>query len=188
MADSDVPTLGAITAAAGTDIVYVVSDPGGTPLDKKITVTNLLASAPVGAAKFATYAVGTAYVLTDTAAALDFGTTDPSITINVAGTYLILGRVRLDYNGATFAAVRTVTVKLRRTNNTAADLTGGSTAFKTGIVTTVSNTMATIPLPPVVYTTTNTDDIITIFGDVSVAPTAGSLDAVQADVVAVRIY
>lgn len=188
MADTKLTGLSAITAAVGTDIVYVVSDPGGTPASKKITVTNLLASAPVGAAKFATYAAGTAYSLTNTAAALDFGTTDPSITITTAGTYLIVGRVRLDFNGATFAAVRTVTLKFRRTNNTAADLTGGTTAFKTPIVTTLSSTMDIVPLPPVIYTTANTNDAVTIFGDVSVVPSAGTLDAVEAEVVAVRIY
>ena len=188
MADTKLTGLAAITSAVGTDIVYVVSDPGGTPASKKISVTNLLASAPVGAAKFSVYAAGTAYSLTNTAAALNFGTTDPVITIDTAGTYLIMGNVRLDLNGATFAAVRTATVKFRRTNNTAADLTGGTTASKTPIVTTLSHTMATIPLPPVIYTTANTDDAITIFGDVSVVPSAGSLDAVEASIVAVRIY
>lgn len=188
MANTKVTALSAITAAAGTDVLYIVSDPGGTPASKKITVTNLLQSAPVGATKFSVYAAGTAYSLTNTAAALNFGTTDPSITITAAGTYLIVGRVRLDYNAATFAAVRTATLKFRRTNNTAADLTGGTTAFKTQIITTLTFTAGVIPLPPVIYTTTNTDDAVTIFGSVDVVPTAGSFDAVEADIVAVRIY
>jgi len=133
------------------------------------------------------YAVGTAYALTNSSAALDFGTTDPALTISTAGTYMLFGRVKLDYTGATFAAVRTVTLKLRRTNNTAADVSNSSTAFLTQIITTLTFTAGSISLPPVVYTTTNTNDSVTIFGDVSVAPTAGSLDATEASIVAVRL-
>lgn len=133
------------------------------------------------------YASGTAYSLTNSSAALDFGTTDPSLTLNKPGTYLILGRVNLKYNVATFAASRTVTLKLRRTNNTAADLTNGSIALATDIITTKTFTFASVALSTVVYTTLNSDDVITIFGDVSAAPTAGSLDAVEASIQAIRI-
>ena len=37
MADEKVTQLTAITVLVGTDIIYVVSDPGGTPLSRKIT-------------------------------------------------------------------------------------------------------------------------------------------------------
>jgi hypothetical protein len=131
---------------------------------------------------------GTAYALTATSAAIDFGTTDPSIVLNKAGTYLLLARASLRYTAATFAASRNVTLKLRRTNNTAADLTGGSTVLATNIVTTTTATFAAVSLPPIVYTTAVATDIITIFGDVAVVPTAGSLDAVEANIVAVRLY
>lgn len=134
------------------------------------------------------YAAGTAYALTAVSAALDFGTTDPALTIDKAGTYLITSRVNLEYVGATFAANRTVTLKLRRTNNTAADLTGSSTALGTNIVTTADGVLAIVNLPGVVYTTTNTNDAITIFGDVSVVPTAGALSATEASIVAIRLY
>jgi hypothetical protein len=131
-------------------------------------------------------AAGTAYALTNTPAALDFGTTDPSIVIPQAGTWLILARARLDNNAATFAAVRTATLKLRRTNNTAADLTNGSVALLTQIITALTFSMPTISWWTI-YTTANSDDIIKIFGDISVVPTAGSLDAVEASIIAVRI-
>lgn len=132
-------------------------------------------------------AVGTAYTLTATAAALDFGTTDPSITIDKAGTYLLLGGVNLKYTGATFVANRTVTAKFRRTNNTAADL-GTALSLTTRIITTITDEMGTFDLFPVIYTTANTNDVITVFGDVSVLPTAGTLDASQAFILAIRIY
>ena len=136
----------------------------------------------------AVYAAGTAYSLTNTAAALDFGTTDPALTLNKAGTYLIFGKANLKYNGATFAAPQAVTIKLRRTNNTAADLTNGSVVLTTAIITTQTYTFAAVDIPPVLYTTSATDDAITIFGDVAVVPGAGSLDAIAASIVAVRLY
>lgn len=132
------------------------------------------------------YGTGTAYSLTATPAALVFGTTSPSIVINKPGTYLIRAMAELNYNAATFAAVRDVTLKLRRTNNTAADLTNGLSVLKTQIITTLTFTMP-IFSRDVIYTTSNSDDIITIFGDVSVLPSAGSLDVVTASVVAIRL-
>ena len=134
------------------------------------------------------YAAGTAYSLTATPAALDFGTTDPVVVLNKAGTYAIRAKVRLNYVGPTFAASRTVTIKLRRTNNTAADLTNGTEVVLTAIVTTVTATFMEVVLPEVIYTTANIDDSITLFGDVSATPSAGSLDAVAASIVAVRLY
>lgn len=40
-ADPNMVDMTELTAIAGTDILYVIDDPGGTPLDRKITVTNL---------------------------------------------------------------------------------------------------------------------------------------------------
>lgn len=136
---------------------------------------------------FSVYASGTAYPLTNAAALLDFGTTDPSLTISEAGTYLLMARAVLDYNGATFAASRVVTLKLRRTNNTAADLANSTMTVDTDITTTVSSTMGDFVLPFITYTTTNSNDIIQLFGDVGTVPTAGSLDAVGAEIVAIRL-
>lgn len=134
------------------------------------------------------YAAGTAYSLTATAAALDFGTTDPVLTLDKAGTYLLFAKANLRYTAATFAASRAVTLKLRRTNNTAADLTNGTLTVATDIITTLTYTFGVFQLPTVIYTTTNTNDAITIFGDVAVVPSAGSLDATAAEIVAVRLY
>lgn len=179
------------------DLVVLDSEEqvGDEEIDGNLTVTEsitgeeyLLTDGSDKNYSLSVYAAGTAYSLTAVSAALNFGTTDPVLTIDKAGTYLLFARVVLDYVAATFAASRAVTLKLRRTNNTAADLTSGSTVVDTDIITTLSYTFGTFVLPPVVYTTTNFDDTITIFGDVAVAPTAGSLDAVAAEIVAVRIY
>lgn len=134
-----------------------------------------------------TYAAGTAYQLTATPVAIDFGTTDPAIILSEPGTYRICGFAVVDDNGATFSASRTATLKLRRTNNTAGDLTNGSVAVKTQIVTTVTGTLAVVYWEAADYVTTNYGDAITIFGDISVAPSAGSLDVSQAFIKAFRV-
>jgi hypothetical protein len=133
------------------------------------------------------YASGTAYSLTNTSALLNLGTTPASLTITTAGTYLLFARVRYDYNGATFAAVRTVTTKIRRTNNTAADVTNATGAWKTQIITTLTFTAALQNLPVVQYTTATAGDILQLWGSVNTVPSAGSLDAVEAEIVAVKI-
>lgn len=137
--------------------------------------------------KLVTTAAGTAYTLTNTSAPLDFGTSDPKGTVTKAGTYLVLARVNLQLAGATFASSRTVTLKLRRTNNTPADLTGGSTSLATGVTSTATGTLFAGLLPPVFYTTTNIDDQITVYADVSVAPSAGALNATEANIVFIRL-
>lgn len=165
----------------------------GSPNVSNATGTLAVAHGGTGGANFITahqlsvFAAGTAYSLTNTQAALTFGTTSPSLTLTAAGTYLIFARVRLDYNAATFAANRTVTLKLRRTNNTAADLTNGSTAALTQILTITTFTMGDYTWIPLPYVTTNTNDAIAIFGGLDTAPTAGSLDAVEAEIIAIRL-
>lgn len=141
----------------------------------------------VTAHQLSVFAAGTAYSLTNAQAALTFGTTPPSLTLTAAGTYLIFARVRLDYNAATLAASRTVTLKLRRTNNTAADLTNGSISALTQILTTTTFTMGDYSWMSAFYTTAVATDVIAVFGGMDTAPTAGSLDAVEAQIMAVRL-
>ena len=134
------------------------------------------------------YAAGTAYALTNTAAAIDVGTTDPAITLNVAGTYLIMAQVNLTYNGATVVA-ETATIKVRRTNNTAADLSA-VVVLDLPPSTTLTQTFGVFTIPPFIYTTAATDDAVTIFANVSAALSAGSIDAtaVGTSLVAIRLY
>ena len=133
------------------------------------------------------YASGDAYTLTNTSTALDFGTTDPSLVLRQPGTYLLLARATLKYTGATFAANRTVTIKISRTNNTAADVTGATSGHITNIITTETYTEVVI-IPPVLYTTTNDNDTLVIKGDVTVVPTAGSLDVTESEIIAIRLF
>ena len=132
------------------------------------------------------YAAGTVYTVTNTAAAIDFGTTDPAITIDSPGTYLILARARFENVGATFAASRLLTLKLRRTNNTAADLTGGTSLYNTPIITTLTSSLTELTIQAV-YTTTNSDDIIALFTLIGTVPSAGSLTVDEASIIAYRL-
>jgi hypothetical protein len=159
-------------------------------------VTNLTASRPVltdankklvsGGDTYTSYAAGTAYTLTATAAQLDFGTTDPSITLSTAGTYLLLAGAGVKYNGATYAGAQTITLKLRRTNNTAADLSNGSRTVELPVLTTFTggDYMAT---PQIIYTAT-AGDIVQLFGSVSATPSAGSVLTDSAEIIAIRLY
>lgn len=160
---------------------------GASPAAGKFLKTNGNISTWESMTPITIYAAGTAYTFTNTPAALDFGTTDPAITVNVAGTYAIFAQVKVDLTGATFAANQTLTLKLRRTNNTAADLSNGTMTVTTPIITTQTYTLGVFNLPPVIYTTALTNDAVTIFGDISVVPGAGSITASAANIVALRI-
>lgn len=46
MADRKVTELPALTTAAAEDVLYVIDDPSGTPVSKKISLLNLLGSLP----------------------------------------------------------------------------------------------------------------------------------------------
>lgn len=157
---------------------------GGTG---QVTIQAAATALGLGATPLSVYAAGTAYPLTNTAALLDFGTTDPSLVISAAGIYALFARVRIDYTAATFAAVRNVTIKIRRTNNTAADITNSSVGFKTDIITTLTYTAQIVTIPVCIYTTTNADDILQLWGSIDTVPSAGSIDAVEASLIAVRI-
>lgn len=118
---------------------------------------------------------GTPYALTDTAAAINLGTTDPALVVDQPGTYLLFGQVHLAANGATVVA-ETAALKIRRTNNTAADV---SQVLPVDLpaMTTLTHTLGTFLIPPILYTTANSDDALSLFGNVSAALGAGTIDA-----------
>lgn len=179
---------GGAKAGVNSDItaLYNLQSVGGTS-----SLSGIRNSLGLGQTPAAVYASGTAYQLTTTPALLAFGTLSPTYTFpspNPAnGLYLLLARVRIDYNGATFAAVQTVTLKLRQTASISADIANSSAAFKAAIVTTVSHTAMVLELPPVVFSAAQADTI-QIWGSVSVLPSAGSIDAEQAEIVIVPIH
>lgn len=139
-----------------------------------------------GAIPQTSFSAGTAYSLTNAAAAVVFGTTSPSVTIPEPGTYLVLARAQTRFNAATFSASRTINVKMRRTNNTATDLANGAATGITGIVTTLVGGCVDMSWWTI-YTTNNSSDTITLFSSLTAAPEAGSLDLVEASIIAMRL-
>ncbi len=135
----------------------------------------------------ASFAVGSAYSVTNSSAAVTFGTTNPVIRLTTAGTYLLFVPITVQFNGATFGSNATVTLKIRRTNNTAADVSNSTTTFGTGVVTTASGVLTRAQLPLVGYTTSNTDDLLTVYADVSAGPSAGSLQITSCSVLALKV-
>lgn len=130
-------------------------------------------------------AAGTAYNLTTTSALLGFGTTTPSLTFGAAGTYIVFARCQLDYAGATTTSARSATVKLTRTNNTAADLTNGSVTWSLDNVSGDSSTLVdgTLVVP---YVTTTSGDIVQLWGNIS-ATFTGHLAASAASITYLKI-
>lgn len=138
------------------------------------------------AQKQSVIAAGTVYTITATQAAVDFGTTDPGVTLGAIGTYLILARARVDNVGATYSANRTVTLKVRRTNNTPADVAGTSMVIQTGIITTTDDTAGNV-FSFALYTTTNTNDALALFAGIDVVASAGTSVVSDAAILVIRI-
>jgi hypothetical protein len=133
----------------------------------------------------AVYASGAVYSLTAVAALLGFGGTTPLVVLPYRGVWKISATCRLNYNNATFGANQTVTIKLRRTNHGAADLTNGSAALTTRVIAGVTDNVGMVHIE-VVYETENDDDQIELWGSIDVIPAPGTIDAVAAKIVAER--
>lgn len=137
-----------------------------------------------GLAAVSTTAAGTAYTLTNAFAAVDFGTTDPTITLP-AGTFILVATLQASCVGSTFAAAEDVRAILRRTNNTPADI-GTERCQPIPIMTTLSVGGPSITLIFNGYSAT-VGDILTINAKLSATPSAGSVTISAAQIFAIRI-
>ena len=77
---------------------------------------------------------------------------------------------------------------LQRTNNTPGAVTNTTTTYYIPVVTTSTQTLVIENLPEIVYTTSNTNDIITIYASVDALPSAGSATIYEASIIAERAY
>src|SRR3989344_5723719 len=127
MADSKLSGLAAITSASTDDLLYVVDDPGGTPVSKKITVDNLqLSLSKVGKVTMTQPA---------TAGTITFGTDSAVVTLRGTDTYV--GRGTTD----------TLTNKTLTSPTMTAPVLGAATATTVNKVTiTAPTTAATLTL------------------------------------------
>lgn len=136
---------------------------------------------------FKTEAVGSSYVLTGAMANVVFGTTSPIITITSPGTYLITGYANFGPNGCTTTNQTAVYFGFKRTNNTSGVLTftavGGFEPL-TG----VTGIMGNASLAPYMYTTTNSDDILTLCAYYTGTVTVGQLVMNNATIAAVKLF
>lgn len=136
-----------------------------------------------------TIAAGTAYTLTASNADVAFGTTSPVVTLSATGTYLISATIQTQLTGASFAAAQSVSYNLRRTNNTAADLSGTtfSAPLSTVAITTVTDAAPAITIS-YLYTTSNATDTVGLRGVISATPSLGSVTCSAATINAVWIH
>lgn len=144
----------------------------------------LFASADIGRSLFARGS-GTSYVLTNAQAEVVFGTTSPAFVLDRIGTWLLFPTIQLQTQAATFAANRTATCNVRRTNNTPATL--GVSAFRIVPVMTTLTTTQLCLFQSFTYTTTVTTDRVALWADISTLPTAGTIEAVRASLLAVFV-
>lgn len=134
-----------------------------------------------------TVATGTVYTLTTTFANVDFGTTDPIVTLANAGTYSIYVDVQTSLVTAT-TTTQSVSYKLRRTNNTPADLTGSQFGDPLPVATVGSPLGPSTHIGPIKYTTATTTDAISVQGAISGALGAGTATVSACTITAIRAY
>lgn len=135
------------------------------------------------------YGAGTAATLPTTSALLNFGTTDPSLTLTGAGTWLLFASAVVEF-AAWKSTSKTVTLKIRRTNNTAADVTNATVTvtLPDTAAAAVTYTAYTLDLPAVEYTNSGAGDILELWGAVSAAASvSGDMTVSAASLVAVKI-
>lgn len=119
-------------------------------------------------------AFGTGYTITATTQTFNVASTSMTVTITSPGTYLIMASANLVYVGATFAASQFVTMNIFRQNNTPGVIPNTITQGRTRIITTITDNAGFYQTPPIIYTTANSNDVLSFSGSVSVIPSAGS--------------
>ncbi len=169
-------------------ITSTIQDQGRMDLSGVINSTGVLTNnVPLGLS-VSTYSASGTYSFTTTSATIAIGTSSSTITIPNPGTYRINAMANLRYTGATFAANQFVTLNLYRQNNTPGVVANSQTQEETQIsVGALTNQFGQFSLPDIIYTTTNSNDILSLHGSISATPGAGSFDATEANILAIRI-
>lgn len=106
------------------------------------------------------------------------------VTMPAAGNWLVSGNVAITITGATFAASRTVTVKVR---NTTQGVDVVTTTFQTGIITTATSADQIVVIPPVNYSGGSVNDHLQVFVSISVINSAGTYAVASATLCAVPL-
>lgn len=116
---------------------------------------------------------GSAYTMTNSSGLVTVNSVAASgITLDAQGTWLIRVSATINYVGATYGANQTATITIQRTNNTATAITSRTVTMD--IVTTKTCTFL-VPELETYYTTSNSNDAIALYANVSTLPSAGSI-------------
>jgi len=169
-------TIGVLNGLTTNGFVKTSGGTGALSVD----TTTYLSALP---ASYTAVASGTAYTLTGSFANVDFGTTDPTITISNAGNYLLTVDCSSALVGATPVAGQYVEIILRRDNNTAANL-GTSRSQPLPIVTASTQEGPSVSIVSFPYTA-SAGDIITVQARLIGTLTGGSATIDNAHIVAV---
>lgn len=126
------------------------------------------------------YGSGAVYEMAIATANLTMGSGATTLTLAGAGKWLLFAQANVKFLSVTWAANHTLELHLRRTNNTAADLTPTMT-MTTPIITTITDTFGLFSLPAIPYVPAQAGDIIELWGSISALPdnTAAGTHAVQ---------
>lgn len=129
---------------------------------------------------------GTAFTIPASQADVVFGTSSPTVTITSPGTYLISGGINFGPSGATTSTVTAVYLGVKRTNNSAAVLVNRAIGgFE--LMTAITGIMQTGMVLPLIYTTTNSNDILTLVANYTGTITSGTFVSNDAVLLAVKI-
>jgi hypothetical protein len=110
----------------------------------------------------------------------------PTLTIDQPGTYSLSSNVTTSLGAATLSAYTSAKCWLYRTNNTPGAISNADSLITLPSMTTVSVLGPTIAIPPVSYTTANSDDAIQVYCSISANPGAGEVDVTSVYMLGVR--
>jgi len=184
-----------LTAEVDGSVTNEIELPSQTGQSGKMLSTNgssvswqAPSSSPASGNSPSGYLTGTGYNLTTSSAKISGGTTSSTVTLPSAGTYLILSNVKVDYVGLTTLVANSATFKLRRTNNTAGDLSNTTAVFNIPILTLLTQTAGDADIQTITYTTATTGDVIEIWGSLAGGVSLGNVRVNEAGIVAIKIY
>jgi hypothetical protein len=176
-------------------LCYSGDSGAGVTVTSGATVVGGGVQGPAGTVVTATTNAATGGSQNLTAGALQALAVGLTLVGSVGKTYLLTCYVRLDYVAATLAANRIVTLTLQRTNNTPAALS--SSTLMTEIIpsldiqyyssTTLTKSLGQLGVFSFPYTTVGVSDVIQPFVSISVIPSTGNINVVEAAIVAVRL-
>jgi hypothetical protein len=150
--------------------------------------TTVIAALVGQGSNYASYAVGNpGPTLGNSGVALVWPTTTPTVVLAQTGTYALRSCVTAKYTGVTYAGAQTMQFYLVKTNGGGTSPLGSSTRNIEVPVLTTFTGGDTVPLPEIIYNATAGDGI-SLFGDVSATPSAGSIVVTDAEIIAIKLH